>query len=311
MIAKSTPAPAPAPVGSAPARIVDAHHHIWRRSDLAWLNGPMQPRIFGEYESIRRDYPIAEFLSDVRPCGVTESVYVQANWPVDKGLDEAQWVQSVADGYGWPQAIVAYADFGRDDIDSHLDALASLPGVRGIRQQLHWHRNPQYRFASRPDLMADASWRRGFARLARRGWLFELQIFAGQMDEGVRLAKDFAEQLFVLEHAGMLEDRSAEGFDLWRRGMRELARCPNVHVKLSGLGTFVHSASPELMRPVVQETIEIFGAGRCMYGSNFPIEKIWTDYRSLFDAFRSCIADLSASEQAAILGGNAVQAYRL
>lgn len=292
-------------------RIVDAHHHIWRQADLAWLNGPMQPRIFGEYESIRRDYPIEEFLADVTPCGVAASVYVQANWPAERGFDEAQWVQSVTDAHGWPQAIVAYAEFGREDIGRQLEALASLPAVRGIRQQLHWHRNPQYRFASRADLMADPQWRRGFGRLARRGSLFELQIFAEQMDDGVRLAKDFPDQLFVLEHAGMLEDRSPEGFALWRRGLRELARCENVHVKLSGLGTFVRSASAELMRPIVHETIDAFGPSRCMYGSNFPIEKIWTDYASLFGAFRECIAELSEAEQAAILGGNAERDYRL
>ena len=60
--------------------IVDAHHHIWRQADLPWLSGPMQPRIFGPYESIRRDYPVEEYLADCRPEGVTEAVYVQANW---------------------------------------------------------------------------------------------------------------------------------------------------------------------------------------------------------------------------------------
>jgi len=292
-------------------RIVDSHHHIWRRADLAWLNGPMQPRIFGEYESIRRDYLIDEFLADVQPFGVTDSIYVQANWPVDRAIEEARWVQSVADAHGYPQAIVAYVDLGRDDVDAQLDALASVRGVRGVRQQLHWHENPLYRFASRPDLMADPGWRRGFARLVPRGWVFELQVFALQMAEGVRLARDFPEQTFVLMHAGMLEDRSDEGLAIWRRGMRELARCDNVFVKLSGLGTFVRSASADLMRPIVQETVAMFGAQRCMFGSNFPIEKIWTDYGSLITGFRSCIDALSASEQAAIMGETAVRVYRL
>lgn len=296
---------------SARTRIVDSHHHIWRRADLAWLNGPMQPRIFGEYESIRRDYLIDEFLADVQPFGVTDSIYVQANWPVDRALEEALWVQSVADAHGYPQAIVAYVDFGGDDVDAQLDALASVRGVRGVRQQLHWHRNPLYRFAARPDLMADAGWRRGFARLVPRGWAFELQIFAPQMAEGVRLARDYPEQTFVIMHAGMLEDRTDEGLAIWRRGMRELAQCDNVFVKLSGLGTFVRSASADLMRPIVQETVAMFGAQRCMFGSNFPIEKIWSDYGSLITAFRSCIGALSVSEQAAIMGETAVRVYRL
>ena len=63
-------------------RIIDAHHHIWRRRDLPWLMGPMRPRIFGPYEPIRRDYLVEDYLADATPCGVTHSVYVQANWPM-------------------------------------------------------------------------------------------------------------------------------------------------------------------------------------------------------------------------------------
>src|SRR6185295_4861921 len=94
--------------------IVDAHHHIWRQADLAWLSGPMQPRIFGPYEPIRRDYPIQEYLDDLKGTGVTRSVYVQTNWPPGKAVDEVRWVQSVADQSGWPHAIVGSADLMDD-----------------------------------------------------------------------------------------------------------------------------------------------------------------------------------------------------
>ena len=90
--------------------IIDAHHHIWRQADLPWLVGPMQPRIFGPFEPIRRDYLIKEYLEDIARCGVTASVYVQANWAQGRGFDEAAWVQQTADEHGWPQAVVAYAD---------------------------------------------------------------------------------------------------------------------------------------------------------------------------------------------------------
>ena len=80
--------------------VIDAHHHIWRRADLAWLQGPTEPRIFGEYDAIKRDYPIDEFLADCRDAGVSKSVYVQANWPIEQFVDEAAWVQSVIDAHG-------------------------------------------------------------------------------------------------------------------------------------------------------------------------------------------------------------------
>ncbi len=149
--------------------VVDGHHHIWRQADLPWLAGPMQPRIFGPYEPIRRDYPIEEFLADIAGFDVAKSVYVQTNWAPEAYEDEAAWVQRTADRTGWPHAIVAYADFGADDVRPQLDRLSCYPLVRGARMQLHWHENPQYRFATRRDLVADARIRRNIGYLADYG----------------------------------------------------------------------------------------------------------------------------------------------
>lgn len=80
--------------------LVDAHHHIWRQADLAWLHGPPQPRIFGEYEAIRRDYPIEEYMAEAGVAGVVRSVYVQTNWPLGREVDEVGWAQGVADRHG-------------------------------------------------------------------------------------------------------------------------------------------------------------------------------------------------------------------
>src|SRR5215475_9426150 len=159
---------------------IDAHHHIWRLKDLRWLSGPQVPRIFGPYEAIRRDYPIAEFRADAESCGVVKSVYVQTNWPAGQSYDEAKWVQSVADATGWPHANVAHADLADPDAGALIARLAQLPATRGIRQQLHWHENPQYRFPPHPKVMNDPAWRCGFAHLANHNLLFELQVFAEQ-----------------------------------------------------------------------------------------------------------------------------------
>jgi predicted TIM-barrel fold metal-dependent hydrolase len=134
--------------------IVDAHHHIWRQADLPWLVGPMQPRIFGPYEAIRRDYPIREYLDDLAGTGVVKSVYVQTNWAKERFEDETAWVQDTSEETGWPHAIVAYADFAADDVRPQLDRLKRYSLVRGVRMQLHWHENPLYRFAARADLCA-------------------------------------------------------------------------------------------------------------------------------------------------------------
>jgi predicted TIM-barrel fold metal-dependent hydrolase len=269
------------------------------------------PRIFGPYQPICRDYPIEEYRSDIEGCGIAKSVYVQTNWPAGQSYDEARWVQSVADATGWPHGNVAHADLADPDAGELIKRLATLPATRGIRQQLHWHANPQYRFAPRPDVMNDKDWRRGLATLADHGLLFELQIFASQMQDGARLARSLPDIVFVLEHAGMLEDTSERGWQLWREGMTALADCPNVNVKLSGLGTFVHACREDVMGPIVAETVAMFGADRCCYGSNFPIEKLWTDYGTLYRTFRSAIAHLSDRDQVAVLHDTAARLYRL
>jgi predicted TIM-barrel fold metal-dependent hydrolase len=90
-----------------------------------------------------------------------------------------------------------------------------------------------------------------------------------------------------------------------------LAECPNVNVKLSGLGTFVRACREDVMGPIVRDTVAIFGADRCCYGSNFPIEKLWTDYTTLYRTFRNAIAHLGEAEQAAILHDTAARLYRI
>lgn len=291
--------------------MIDAHHHIWRQADLAWLQGEEQPRIFGPYRPIMRDYDIQEYLQDLAGTGIQKSVYVQANWPNDRFEDEAAWVQGVAEAHGWPHAIVGFADFTSPDIAYQLNRLKLYPLMRGVRQQLHWHKNPLYRFAARPDLPANPTVRRNIARLAEFGWSFDLQVFAPQMADAAGLAAACPDVTFVLQHAGMLEELSAAGRAAWREGMLRLADRPNVVTKLSAFGTFVHRNDPNLIAEIVQETVEIFGAQRCMFGSNFPIEKLWTDYRALFDAFQSAAAGFSEAERRAIFNDTASRVYRL
>jgi predicted TIM-barrel fold metal-dependent hydrolase len=291
--------------------IIDAHHHVWRRADLPWLMGPMQPRIFGPYEPIRRDYAIEEYLEDIRGTRVTGSVYVQANWAPERALDEAAWVQGIAEEHGWPHAIVAYADFTAIDVRPQLDRLARLQLVRGIRQQFHWHENPMYRFASRPDLAADPVVQRNVARLADYGWSFELQVFAGQMADAAGLAQACPNVTFVLQHAGMLEDLSEEGRAAWRDGMRLLAARPNVVSKLSGLGTFLHRNDPAHITRIVDETLALLGPERCLFGSNFPIEKLWTSYEELIAAFDVAVDRHGRAAAAAVFHDTAARVYKI
>jgi predicted TIM-barrel fold metal-dependent hydrolase len=159
--------------------------------------------------------------------------------------------------------------------------------------------------------MNGAIWRKGFAEVAERGLVFELQLFTSQFADGAQLARDFPDATIVLEHAGMPEDDSPAGRAAWREGLKRLAENANVSTKLSCLGTFMQSYDADGIAEIIQETVAIFGAERCMFGSNFPIEKLWTSYGALLDAHRAAAAQLSDLQQRAIFHDTAARVFRL
>ena len=137
--------------------MIDAHHHIWRQVDLPWLLGPEQPRIFGPYAPIKRDYLLDEFQKDLGKTGIKRSVYVQANWAPNWAADEVAWVQANA---GQTIAgIVGYADMTAGDVRAVSWRRSSITarGCAEFRQQFHWHENPLYRFAPGPAQLRQAT----------------------------------------------------------------------------------------------------------------------------------------------------------
>ena len=273
--------------------VVDSHHHIWRMADLPWLNGPMVPRIFGPYEALRRDYLVEEYAVDASAEGVNAAVYVQPNWALDRAVDEVRWVQGVHEASGWPHTIVGSADFFDRRAGDVLEQQRAIsPLMRGTRLQLHWHEDERFRYASGPDRMHDKVFRSNIALLANLGWLFELQVFPPQMADAARFVADFPLTTFVLVHAGMLESAEERHVRPWRSGLEMLAPLQNVVVKLSGAGTFVHRVDEELVRLVATTVIALFGPERCMFGSNFPIESLWSDYHTLMQTWLRVVAEL-------------------
>lgn len=290
--------------------VIDSHFHIWRRDDLPWLNGPMVPRIFGPYEPIRRDYPISEYLGELEGQNVGKAVYVQTNWAKADFEKEVAWVTQTADETGWPHAIVGYADMTVEDVRPQLDRLKAYPLVRGVRMQLHWHEVPEFRFAPGPDQVLDPAVRRNVARLRDYGYSFDLQLFPAQMRAGAELVAENPETDFILTHCGMLTDDRPETVAAWKAGLSHFSGLPNLSAKLSGLGTFVHCNDPALIALIVDGGMEILGSGRLMFGSNFPIEKLWTDYGSLLAAHRAAVGKHGEKAVSDVFHGTASRVYR-
>ena len=115
----------------------------------------------------------------------------------------------------------------------------------------------------------------------------------------------------VLQHCGMPEDTSKAGLTIWADGMQRLAEQPNVHCKFSGLGTFIHRNDPAFISDITGQCLEWFGTSRCLFGSNYPIERIWTEYKPIVEAFEKAIAQLDEADQVAIMGENAAELYQI
>jgi predicted TIM-barrel fold metal-dependent hydrolase len=159
--------------------------------------------------------------------------------------------------------------------------------------------------------MDDPAWRRGYALLERHGLHFDVQTPWWHLDAAADLARDFPRIPIVINHTALPADRSAPALTAWRRALERVAAQPNVAIKISGLGQRDKSWPRESNRQVVRDTIASFGASRCMFASNFPVDGLCVGYRDLFDAFNIFVADLPAADQRGLFHDNAVRIYRI
>ncbi|MCU1491241.1 MAG: amidohydrolase 2 [Acidimicrobiaceae bacterium] len=286
--------------------IVDAHHHLWdlEQKRHPWLlDAPDPDSWLGDVTPLHRSYLLHDYLGDALASEVVASVHVEAGWDPEDPVGETRWLQAVADETGFPHAIIAAAELQASNLEEVLEAHCRAANVRGIRQMLDW--------GERRQLLESPTWRRGLRRLATYGLSFDLQVDSDALETAARVAADNTDIVFILDHCGMPRDRSQEGLALWRRGLQLLAAQPNVVAKVSGLGMFDHAWTTDSIRPYVDELFTAFGAGRCMFGSNFPVDRLYGSYETLVASMRELTSSLSVAEQHAFFHDNAVRVYRI
>jgi predicted TIM-barrel fold metal-dependent hydrolase len=293
-------------------QVVDPHIHLWdlKTHHYPWLANP-QTSFVGDARNLKHDYLLADLLRDAEDIDVLKLVHVDANHDPADPVEETRWLQSIADKDGMPNGIVAGADLSADDAEQVLEAHAAFANTRGIRQILNVHDNKLYDYVGR-HYMREPQWRKHFGLLKRFGMSFDLQLYPSQMEEATQLAREHADTQFIVNHAGMFVDRnSTHGYRAWREGMRMLAACPNVAVKVSGFAMFDHDWTIESLRPYVHETIDTFGIDRAMFASNFPVDRLFGTYTALWNAYAHIVGDSSESEKQALFVRNAERIYRI
>ncbi|HSH06213.1 MAG TPA: amidohydrolase family protein [Burkholderiales bacterium] len=294
--------------------IIDAHQHFWdlEHNRHPWLQDlPLIPFRYGDYTAIRRNYLPADFRRDCGTHRVLKTVYVEAEWDPQDPVGETRWVSALAAAQGLPNAIVAQAWLDRVDAAEVLAAQAAFPLVRAVRHKPRAAASPAAVVVGAPGSMGDLRWRAGYARLARHGLHFELQTPWWQLGEAVALARDFPETRIVLNHSGLPADRSPEGLAGWAAAMHAFAACPNVAVKISGLGLPGRAWRVEDNAPVVRQVIETFGVERCMFASNYPVDGLVASYDTIMSGFKAIVAERPLAERRALFHDNAARIYRI
>ena len=311
--------------------ICDPHHHLWDHAQSRYLLDELLADVDSGHNVVSTVFMECAAMyrasgpDALRPLGETEFVNGIAAMSASGGYGEGRMCA----------AIVGFVDLtlgaaAGNALDAHMAASGRF---RGIRHASGWdasdtvrnsHTNPTQ------GLLADETFRAGFRELGKRGLTFDAWLYHTQIPELVDLARSFPHQPIVLDHfggplgIGPYEGRRAEIFERWKVDVAALAECPNVVAKLGGLvmpinGFGFHkrdkpATSDELVaatRDYYLHMIDCFGPNRCMFESNFPVDKQSCSYPVLWNSFKKIAAGCSASEKAALFHDNAVRVYRV
>lgn len=291
--------------------IVDAHHHLWDLDavEYPWLMARGVKRFFGNPAPIQKNYLAADLRRDALEFELQGSVHVQVGAAPGAEVDETRWLQASGDETGLPSAIVAYCELEREDIGEQLDAHASAERFRGVRQIVGRSADEDAKTGSGA-LLNDEKWIAGLARLADRDLSFDLQLVPGQMLSMADVLNDVPGLRVALCHCGSPWDQTPSGIKAWRRGLRALAANYNVYCKISGLAMFDHDWTIDDIRPIVEACLEEFGTARCMFGSNFPVDKLHKTYGEIWQTYDVLTSDLSDDQRGAMFAANARDFYR-
>ena len=289
-----------------PFRFVDTHVHLfdhsvdglaWEFHDTDWEH----PRLKGAFRLDEPKYAVPQFRTEVRPHGVVKMVHIQAVKMDRDRAAETAWLQSVADQQGWPNALIGPAVLADESAPSDVERQAVFANFRGVRER------------GDPASIDTKEFDRGVDALAAANAICEFMITLDDYDAAIAVMRRHPDVTFVLEHAGLpVVSRTDAYFATWSDAVRRVAAVDNVVCKISALS----SGAPatffvESIRRWVLGCIDAFGVERCMFASNWPIDKLFVTYGQLIGAFTKIVEECTPAEQEALFATNAERVYRI
>jgi predicted TIM-barrel fold metal-dependent hydrolase len=293
--------------------IVDAHHHLWDLSAVRypWLTDEIEPHfMFGDYAELRRNYLPPDFLHDSARQHVVAAVHCEAEADRSDPVAETRWLDAQQRRYGFPNALVAWADLTGPKAIPQLEAhLAASALVRGIRFK---PRLPEIGSRSTPaGGLNDPAFVAGVALLERYGLSWDLRVPWWHLEAAARVVAQIPSTAVILNHCGLPWQRDPESMAVWRSGMQALAAFPNVTVKLSELGLGDTPWSDADNVAILRQVLDLFGPSRAIFASNFPVAGMRVGYDRWVAAVDSALKDFAPEDRAAVFCGNAMRVYRI
>lgn len=285
----------------------DTHVHFFdmreERLTYEWLapgGDDDEAEVLGDYAAIRAErYWADDFQAEVRFQNVERVVHVQAALGVENPVEETRWLQAFSDRLGLPHGIVGYADLAAPDAREVIERHLEFPAFRGVRDLRY------------DDYLTNPAWERGFALLGEHGLVCCDDPLLEQVPAAAELAARHPEVTLCLDHALVPRQRDREYFEVWREALRTLAAVPTTVIKISGLGMCDHRWTVDSLRPWVLACIEEFGVDRSFFGTNWPVDRLYSSYGDVLDAYAAIIADFGEDEQRALFSENANRIFRL
>ncbi|WP_142683348.1 amidohydrolase family protein [Chitinophaga polysaccharea] len=274
--------------------VIDAHQHFWQYDPVrhAWIDESMQV--------IRRDFYPEDLAPVLAGNGVHGCIAVQA----DQSADETAFLLALADKHDFIKGVVGWADLRAANISEQLEQYAAYPKLKGFRHIVQGE--PDNRF------ILGEHFCRGIKALQQHQFTYDILVYPKQLPAVEEFVQQFPEQALIIDHLAKPDIKAGE-LDAWAAHMRRIAQSPNVYCKLSGMVTEAdwQHWEPGHFQPFMEVALEAFGAGRLVYGSDWPVCLVAAKYRKVKELVTDFISTLSISEQEQIMGGNARSFYHL
>ena len=274
--------------------MIDSHQHFWQvgRFNYPWMSSDLGV--------LYRDYLPDELAPILERNGISQTMLVQAS----NSVAESRWLLSLAEEHNFIAGVVGWIDLSSPNIGAQLDELSAHPKFKGVRHLVE--SEPHDDWLIQPAVLS------GLKQLSRYGLSYDLLVHTRHLKYVPKVVESSPEVAFVIDHLAKPPIAKNEIRE-WSQALKPLASYPNVHCKLSGLVTEANWTSWQAsdLRPYVEYALELFGADRLMFGSDYPVCLLAASYDRVLNAFQEILKDLSDTERDKIFSQNATKFYRL